>query len=360
MRNLPHTSDVLIIGAGLTGLALADHLIATGREVLEIEARSDVGGRVLSVNYGGQGFDLGPSWYWPEQPKMAALVKRFGLTCFNQHSGGDTLAEDREGLIQRGQGFGSMQGALRIDGGMGQVVNALADAVGRDRIFCDTEARSISDGDQVTVICDTPVGEKSVTAEHVVLALPPRLMAQSIGFVPPLLDATQKAAHSVPTWMAWQAKILAIYDRPIWRDAGLSGDALSRRGPMVEIHDASPAMDGPYALFGFVGFLPDIRNQYGDAILDAARDQLQRLFGPAAGDPAQLVLQDWAFEDLTATDADQAPLQDHPEYGRSASLGPKWGGKLHFASSELSIENGGLLEGALETAADVAAAILST
>ncbi|MEM1154111.1 MAG: hypothetical protein AAGI44_08210 [Pseudomonadota bacterium] len=49
----------------------------------------------------------------------------------------------------------------------------------------------------------------------------------------------------VPTWMAGQAKVVAVYESPFWRDSGFSGDAMSRKGPLIEIHDASPASGEP-------------------------------------------------------------------------------------------------------------------
>ncbi len=357
MRDLVKKTDILIVGAGLSGLALADQLVQGGRDVTVLEARPDVGGRILSVQYADKGFDLGPSWFWHGQPKIAALIERFKLTQFDQFAQGDVLAEDSEGPVQRGAGFASMEGSLRLDGGIGQLTNALVDAVGRNRVFCDTLVQSVTFGEKITVTCDTPIGTKQITANKIVLALPPRVAVSSIEFDPPLPQASLNAALDVPTWMAGHAKILAIYDDPIWRDAGLSGDAMSRRGPMVEIHDASSAEGGPYALFGFVGFPPPIRAQHRDEVLDAARDQLQRLFGPAAGDPKELIMQDWAFDEFTSTDADHVPLQGHPAYGRPAALGPLCDGRLFFGSTEMATTNGGLMEGALEAAEDVASLI---
>ncbi|MFS0906790.1 hypothetical protein AB3N02_27595 [Priestia aryabhattai] len=52
--------------------------------------------------------------------------------------------------------------------------------------------------------------------------------------------------------MAGQAKAVAIYDRPFWRELGLSGFVSSWVGPLQEIHDASPDV-GSGALFGFLG-----------------------------------------------------------------------------------------------------------
>lgn len=65
-----------------------------------------------------------------------------------------------------------------------------------------------------------------------------------------------------PTWMAGHAKVVAIYERPFWRDSGLSGFVSSRVGPLQEIHDASPEA-GSGALFGFLGIPVEVRQQLG-------------------------------------------------------------------------------------------------
>ena len=95
---------------------------------------------------------------------------------------------------------------------------------------------------------------ETVMAAHVMSALPPRLMADSIALTPAMDAATVAMWRATPTWMAPHAKVFAVYDRPFWRDAGLSGMAQSLVGPLVEIHDATTA-SGRAALFGFVGVL---------------------------------------------------------------------------------------------------------
>jgi phytoene dehydrogenase-like protein len=47
-----HEADVIVVGAGLAGLAAARELTATGGPVLVVEARDRVGGRVLNHQIG--------------------------------------------------------------------------------------------------------------------------------------------------------------------------------------------------------------------------------------------------------------------------------------------------------------------
>ncbi|SHG84784.1 flavin monoamine oxidase family protein [Cognatishimia maritima] len=344
------TKDVLIVGAGLTGLALTRRLTAVGLDVQVLEARDRIGGRIYTQTLGEGYFDMGPAWFWDGQPLMAELVRDLELRKFEQFSDGILTFEDEHGRVVRGQGYASMQGSYRLEGGMAALCDGLAVDLPDGVVALKSNVQRITrvDGGIQSDINDG----SAYLSKHVVLAMPPRLSA-GITFEPALSTSALQDLANIPTWMAGQAKVLAVYERPFWRDAGLSGDAMSRRGPMVEVHDASPATGGPYALFGFIG-VPAARRTNRDALLVAVRAQLQRLFGEAAADPIDVILQDWAQELFTTTAADHAPLRAHPVYGAPNSLRHLWDGRLHFAGTELAPVSGGLLEGALESADQVA------
>ena len=192
----------------------------------------------------------------------------------------------------------------------------------------------------------------------VALALPPRLAAQAITFQPALERGAINAMRAIPTWMATHAKIIATYDSPFWREAGLSGDGISQRGPLVEIHDASPANSTSGALFGFVGISAPIRQSGDYDIGQLAVEQLVAMYGSNAAQPIDVLVQDWAREEFTATAADESEqLLQHPTYGTPPSLAHLWEGKLRLASTEMAPSFGGYLEGALEAAEMVAGKI---
>lgn len=347
-------TQTLIIGGGLSGLSLAAELARQGQDFVLVEARDRLGGRILTRHHGDTGYDLGPAWFWPGQPRIADLIGQLGLSWFEQHYAGELTYEDEQGRVSRGLGFSSMRGSLRLDGGFGALIDALAASVHPDRVQLSMPIQQIARAEDGVIA--TAADGWSVHADRVVLALPPRVAAQ-LSFVPALPDKSLSSMLAVPTWMAGQAKAVAIYASPFWRDAGLSGDAMSRRGPMVEIHDASPAQDGPYALFGFVG-LPRQARKDQVRLRQLVLDQLVRLFGPEAAQPLDLFVKDWANDPFTATLEDQQPLFSHPTYGLPSPLMGLWDQALIFAGTEVAPQFGGYVEGALEAAEQAARLIV--
>lgn len=339
-------ADVLIVGGGLAGLALAEALHRAGVNFILTEARGRLGGRIKTEHVETAAFDMGPAWFWPGQPRMAALVERFSLKRFDQFAKGTLSFEDEQGQVQRGRGYASMEGSFRLDGGLSELTMALAQCLPTDALRLGDAVQSL-EYDEQNITATTAQG-CHISARHVVLAIPPRI-ATELSFTPDLPQNAVKAMEEVSTWMAGQAKAVAVYDQPFWRQSGLSGDAMSRHGPMVEIHDASPANGGLGALFGFIGVPPSSRVDAA-TLRSACVAQLVRLFGPEAGNPKQVFLKDWAADPLTATPLDSAPMYAHPTYGGLPSMQGLWGGQLHLGGTEVAPTFGGYLEGALEAA----------
>jgi monoamine oxidase len=80
--------DVVIVGAGLAGLAAADRLVAAGATVEVLEARPRVGGRVLSHRFDdGQWCERGAEFVDATHHEVLALAARFGLRSIDAGAG---------------------------------------------------------------------------------------------------------------------------------------------------------------------------------------------------------------------------------------------------------------------------------
>ena len=349
--------DVVIVGAGLSGLHTAYQLNKLGISFQLLEARDRLGGRILSQSMGDANqlaFDLGPSWFWPGQQYMHDLIQELDLLSFvfPQSSQGAAIYEDAQGVIRRGIDGLSMQGAYRIKGGMRKIITALAGKIPNDSIHQQAEVKQIDKHDDHLEVNYAMNGKfKSLQCQTVVLAIPPRVAIQLIEFTPTYSEQRLKVLNNISTWMAGHEKYVAVYDKPFWVQNGFSGDAFSHRGPLQEIHDASLDEEGPYALFGFSGMPPKFREQQRDEFQQAAIKQLVRLFGEQAADTQAVYFKNWASDEFTATDLDQEILKFHPQNNIETITEELWNEKLVWAGTEAASPhnfNNGFLEGALE------------
>ncbi len=347
---------VVVIGAGLSGLYASWLLQQAGQRVLLVDARDRIGGRVLSQGPADSAHrvDLGPSWFWPGMnPRMEQLLAQLGLAHYPQHTRGAVVVEGADGKLYKHQStWEQSPSSQRIAGGTQALIEAFYAQV-KEQVHFKASTRVLGmtlRPHAVELEFEDASGRWSQLAQHVVVTVPPRLMAQDLALEPAWPEALIADMTSTPTWMAGQAKFVAVYPQAFWREAGLSGTAMSQRGPMVEIHDASDASGQQAALFGFVGATPDYRAGIGQAaLLRQALAQLTRLFGPQAAEPLWSAVQDWAQEPFTAAKADQRPLAQHPTY-EAAAVPAAWRERVWLAGTERSPNYGGYLEGALEAA----------
>lgn len=84
--------DVIVVGAGYSGLSAARLLKDAGKKVLVLEARDRVGGRVHTKHLEqGQYIDLGAQWIGPTQTRMYEMLKEFRIPAFKTHDEGRTI-----------------------------------------------------------------------------------------------------------------------------------------------------------------------------------------------------------------------------------------------------------------------------
>lgn len=86
------TGPVIVVGAGLAGLAAARSLKAAGVEAIVVEARDRVGGRLEGGHTtDGTPVELGGQWIGPTQNRMYQLVTELGLETFPTYNQGQNV-----------------------------------------------------------------------------------------------------------------------------------------------------------------------------------------------------------------------------------------------------------------------------
>ncbi|NBQ49962.1 MAG: amine oxidase [Marivivens sp.] len=356
------SARIAIVGGGLSGLVAAYRLHQAGIGFSLFEARSRFGGRILSVGEDEQpamaGFDLGPSWFWPDmQPELAALAAELGVRTFAQATEGDMMFErSARETPQRYPAMPQGQRSIRFVGGTIALIAKLLDQLPAEHLHLKAPVSSlVLEGRSISLRS----GNTDRVFDRVIMAMPPRLIEHTVTFSPAMSDKLARRWRETATWMAPHAKLVAIYDRPFWLDRGLSGSAQSLVGPLVEIHDATTS-SGRAALFGFVGVPAQHRTAAGrDAILEAAVAQLGRLFGPDAARPLGTLYKDWAADAQTATAADGTGSA-HLTPVAGDWIDQDWLGRLFLAGSEVSTTEPGYLAGAVQAAQSVVKQVLAS
>lgn len=92
--------DVVVVGAGLSGLQAAVDVQNAGLTCIVLEARDRVGGKTWSIDALGKGagVDVGAAWINDtNQSRIYALAEKFGLKTVVQNTKGSVIQEDFDG-----------------------------------------------------------------------------------------------------------------------------------------------------------------------------------------------------------------------------------------------------------------------
>ena len=340
--------DVAVIGAGIAGLVAATRLREAGLSCALLERHNRVGGRLLTHRSSAGSFDLGATWFWPGESRVAALVRELNIATHAHHLAGDAMyqAQDR---VQRIDGNPIDVVSGRFSDGAASLAERLAAGLG-DTIMLDTAVHQIDHADREVRVSHA---NGSITAGHIVVALAPSLAVHTIRLCPSLPADLVALAAATPVWMGNVTKVVAVYRDAFWRENGLSGAAISHVGPLREIHDISGVNFDPAALFGFVPLGPDTPPPTTNEVIG----QLVEIFGSEAAHPVEVLIKDWRTE---AQDGSGAATTQTPmgTYGHRLYQQPCGHGRIHWASTETAPVSPGHIEGAIAAAERAVEAII--
>jgi putrescine oxidase len=83
--------DVVIVGAGPTGLTAARELQKAGLSVAVLEARDRVGGRTWTDTIDGAMLEIGGQWVSPDQTALLELLNELGLQTYSRYREGKSV-----------------------------------------------------------------------------------------------------------------------------------------------------------------------------------------------------------------------------------------------------------------------------
>ena len=239
----------------------------------------------------------------------------------------------------------------RFHGGTEQVSKRLARSLG-DRVVLGAPVRRIDrGGGRARVFADGI----SVNARRAIVAVPPTL-AGRITYDEPLPALRDQLTQRLPQGSA--IKVQAVYDRPFWRDNGLSGQVISDQGPVKVTFDNTPPSGKPGILVGFLEGR-DARIWGRRSVKDrrhAVISSFTRYFGADAAKFNRYVEKNWAEEPWTRgcyeAFAPPGVLTDYGEALRQP-IGP-----IHWAGTETATRWIGYMDGAVQSGERAAAEVL--
>lgn len=443
------TLDVVVVGAGISGLTAAWRLQQAGCSVRVLEANARVGGRTLNHQFAaGDVVEVGGQWVGPTQDRVLALLRELALPTFPLWNRGDnltlfggklkpyrgtiprfaphvlldvlqaqlrferlsrqiplddparhpragdwdrmTFAEWIRRTLKTAHGrkvFELMAGAVfaasphefsllhalfyvksgtdfdtilaveggaqqdRIVGGSQLISLCLAERLG-DALRCGQAVRRVVQDDQgVQLFTDTD----SFRARRVIFAIPPTMLLR-LQIEPLLPGWRDQLLQRQPQGCV--IKCMALYERPFWREQGLSGQATSEHGPVRLTFDNS-LPDSPHGIL--MGFIEGEEARHWAACTEAERravvlDCFARYFGEQALAPREYVDKCWADEPY-ARGCYAALFAPGVWTGGAARLREPVG-RLHFAGTETATRWMGYFDGAIEAAERAVAEVL--
>ncbi|MDS2173937.1 NAD(P)/FAD-dependent oxidoreductase [Nesterenkonia sp. CL21] len=230
----------------------------------------------------------------------------------------------------------------RVVGGMQSVSETMAAQLEPGTVHLETPVRTIAweEPHGVTVWSD----RVTVRAQQVIVAVPPNLYSR-ISFEP-ALPRLQHQMHQHQS-MGLVIKVHAVYDRPFWREAGLSGTGFGAAEICQEVYDNTNHGDSRGTL---VAFVSDEKADEMFALPEEERrrrilESLAHYLGEQALSPEVYYESDFGSEEWTrgayAASFDLGGLSRYGAHQREA-VGP-----IHWACSDLAAEGYQHVDGAL-------------
>ena len=282
-------SRVIVVGAGISGLACAQALSAAGREVLVVERARGVGGRCATRRIGETPLDFGVAFLHGRDPAFLAAVRETPATLL------EGWPSEIHGTGMPCQPEAFAPGEQRL--GFAEGVSAFPKHLARGLAVRSGGARVEALAPAGAALALRLEGGERLEAETVVLALAPEQAIDLLeGFPEPPAAVRSAAAVLDMTRSHPCLAVMATYPadapRPSWHVA------YPERSTVVQLvsHESSKRRgSGPLALVVQAHAAWSTRNLDEPAWPDALLGEAARLLGDWAGRPTAMEPHAWRF-----------------------------------------------------------------
>jgi len=338
--------EIIILGAGLTGLTIAYLLRKMNISAKILEARDRIGGRIYTLrNADEAAVEMGATWLGKKHTHLVDLLEELGVDIFPQNFGDTAIYEpistSPPQLVRLPPNDAP---SYRIKNGTGSIIETLKSKLDDNQILLEKKVSSLNyDGSKISVNTE----EESFECGLVISTLPPALFFKHISTSPALPDTLKAVAEGTHTWMGDSIKVAICFENAFWESKNLSGTIFSGVGPIPEMYDHSNIENDRHALMGFLNgsYFKLTREERLEMILK----QLKKYYGDVVMDYKSYHEVVWTHEEHTSTPYTRHVMphenNGHPFYNQGY-----FDGRLFFGGAETSSVYGGYMEGAVASA----------
>jgi putrescine oxidase len=137
--------DVVVVGAGPSGLTAARELKKAGLSVAVLEARDRVGGRTWTDTIDGAMLEIGGQWVSPDQTALLGLLDELGLQTYSRYRDGESvyIGADGKRTLYSGDTFPVGETTAAEMDKLTALLDSLAAEIGAEEPWAHPKAREL-------------------------------------------------------------------------------------------------------------------------------------------------------------------------------------------------------------------------
>ena len=306
----------------------------------------DASHRILTTSDGRGAFEIAAEAVWSAQTDELSYL---WALAYIAGAGNETTPGAFVRLINVEGGAQERQ----VVGGMALLPEGLADHIGHDRILLNNPVHNISQTQSDRYLVEGK--REAVTACKVIVAMSPPL-AGRIDYSPPLSEHRRKLMERM--FIGSIGKVNAVYKKPFWRNAGLTGQVVNTVGTLTAADDISDEAGSYGAVLGFLEAerMRALDNATEFDIERLAREDYVKFYGREAEDVEEWVVARWDNEKYSL--GGPAALVGPGTIQRYGAALMKAEDGIHWAGTETSRYWRGYVDGAIRAGERAAEEVL--